>query len=86
VPARQEQADLLYRKWLLDVPKLLDIAALYALDNLEMTQQLMIKVRSSMASHKRPQIVHKLSLSSALFDQHNVLRLAGIQPPANVRQ
>ncbi len=45
-PGRDEQAALLYEKWLLDVPKLLDIAVLYGRDNPELVQQLMQKVNS----------------------------------------
>ena len=43
-PAREEQGALLYDKWLLDVPKLLDIAVLYGGDNPKLVQQLMQKV------------------------------------------
>lgn len=39
-----EQAKQLYDRWLLDVPKLLDIAALYGPDNPELTRQLLTKV------------------------------------------
>lgn len=43
-PAREEQAALLYNDWLLDVPKLLDIAVLYGRDNSALVQQLMQQV------------------------------------------
>ncbi len=43
-PAQTEQAKLLYDRWLLDVPKLLDIAALYGPDNPDLTRQLLSKV------------------------------------------
>ena len=43
-PAREEQVALLYNDWLLDVPKLLDIAVLYGRDNTALVQQLMQKV------------------------------------------
>ncbi|KAK9909048.1 hypothetical protein WJX75_006462 [Coccomyxa subellipsoidea] len=43
-PVQTEQAKQLYDRWLLDVPKLLDIAALYGPDNPELTRQLLTKV------------------------------------------
>ena len=41
-----KQAALLYNKWLLDMPKLLDIAVLYGRDNPALVQQLMQMVTS----------------------------------------
>ena len=38
---------MLYDKWLLDIPKLLDIAVLYGRDNPALIQQLMRQVRHS---------------------------------------
>ncbi len=43
-PPRTQQAELVYDRWLLDVPKLLDIAALYGPDNLQLTRDFMSKV------------------------------------------
>lgn len=43
-PGKQEQAAFLYNDWLLDMPKLLDIAVLYGRDNPQLVQQLMLKV------------------------------------------
>lgn len=34
----------MYNDWLLDMPKLLDIAVLYGRDNPQLVQQLMLKV------------------------------------------
>lgn len=49
-PSPQEQANLLYGSCLLDVTKLLDIAALYAPENLAPTRQLLTKVRQQCMS------------------------------------
>lgn len=38
------RAQLLYDKWVLDVPKLLDLAAIYGPDNAPLVQQLMSQV------------------------------------------
>ena len=46
-PSAQDQASMLYNDWLLDMPKLLDIAVLYGRDNPALVQQLMQKVRYS---------------------------------------
>ena len=46
-PSAQNQASMLYNAWLLDMPKLLDIAVLYGRDNPALVQQLMHKVRRS---------------------------------------
>lgn len=42
--ASSQRAQLLYDKWVLDVPKLLDLAALYGPDNAGLVQQLMQQV------------------------------------------
>lgn len=42
--ARSQRAQLLYDKWVLDVPKLLDLAAIYGPDNVALVQQLMQQV------------------------------------------
>lgn len=46
-PAETQRAELLYNRWLLDIPKLLDIAALYGPDNPEVMRQFMTKVQES---------------------------------------
>lgn len=43
--ASSQRAQLLYDKWVLDVPKLLDLAAIYAPDHAGLVQQLMQQVR-----------------------------------------
>ncbi|CAL8461773.1 g1304 [Coccomyxa elongata] len=43
-PPQTQQAQLVYDRWMLDVPKLLDIAALYGTDNLQLTREFMSKV------------------------------------------
>ena len=42
-----QRAQLLYDKWVLDVPKLLDLAAIYGPDNAVLVQQLMQQVGST---------------------------------------
>ena len=44
-PVQTEQAKHLYDRWLLDIPKVLDIAALYGPDNPELTRQFLTKVK-----------------------------------------
>lgn len=48
--ASSQRAQLLYDKWVLDVPKLLDLAALYGPDNAGLVQQLMQQVCKSFLS------------------------------------
>lgn len=42
--ARSQNAQILYDRWLLDVPKLLDLAAIYGSDNAKLLQQLLQQV------------------------------------------
>lgn len=42
-----ERAQLLYDKWVLDIPKLLDLAAIYGPDNAVLVQQLIPQVGST---------------------------------------
>ncbi len=52
-PPQTQQAQLVYDRWMLDVPKLLDVAALYGPDNLQLTREFMSKVNlCSKASHE----------------------------------
>ena len=46
-PSARDQASMLYNDWLLDMPKLLDIAVLYGRENPALVQQLMQKVSRS---------------------------------------
>ena len=45
--ASLEHAQLLYDKWVLDIPKLLDLAAIYGPDNAPLVQQLMQQVKAT---------------------------------------
>ncbi len=45
-PDAQEQAQLLYNRWILDIPKLMDVAALYGRANPDLTQRFMRQVRA----------------------------------------
>ncbi len=46
-PPAQERAGLVYNGWLLDVPKLLDLAALYVPSNPQLLRRLMSAVRAA---------------------------------------
>lgn len=43
--ASSQRGQLLYDKWVLDIPKLLDLAAIYGPDNAALVQQLMQQVQ-----------------------------------------
>lgn len=52
-PSRAEQAKLLYDKWLLDAPKILDLCVLYGPSNRDLTSRLVKQVRAKQAHHCR---------------------------------
>ena len=58
-PPQQERRALLYDGWLLDVPKLLDLAALYGPSNPGLLRRLMSAVRTLLAA-----------LSACMHSQH----------------
>ncbi|GIM03199.1 hypothetical protein Vretimale_8004 [Volvox reticuliferus] len=43
-PTREQQAQMLYNLWLLDIPKLMDVAVLYGAHNPELTRKFLIQV------------------------------------------
>ena len=53
-PGAAEQADALYNGWLLDVPKLMDVAALYGRANGELVRRFMRQARLSQAGGSSP--------------------------------
>ena len=59
--ASSHHSQLLYDKWVLDVPKLLDMAAIYGPDNAPLVQQLM------------QQVIKPLPFAAALKSLHLIL-------------
>ena len=45
-PTAQEQAQLLYNRWIVDVPKVMDVAALYGRANPDLTRRFMQQARA----------------------------------------